>query len=61
LDAAPWKPFEKDVAKLTIRRIRMLKAVMAQSVRRKGCGMDDRGSRFRFQAGAGNVSLHHRV
>jgi hypothetical protein len=26
-----------------------------------GCGLDDRGSRFRFPAGAGNFSLHHRV
>jgi hypothetical protein len=26
-----------------------------------GYGLDDRGSRVRFQAGAGNVSLHHRV
>jgi hypothetical protein len=24
-------------------------------------GLDDRGSRFRFPAGAGNFSLHHRV
>jgi hypothetical protein len=24
-------------------------------------GLDDRGSRFRFPAGAGNLSLHHRV
>jgi hypothetical protein len=24
-------------------------------------GLDDRGSRVRFQAGAGNFSLHHRV
>jgi hypothetical protein len=23
-------------------------------------GLDDRGSRFRFPAGAGNFSLHHR-
>jgi hypothetical protein len=26
-----------------------------------GYGLDDRGSRVRFQAGAGNFSLHHRV
>jgi hypothetical protein len=26
-----------------------------------GYGLDDRGSRFRFLAGAGNFSLHHRV
>jgi hypothetical protein len=26
-----------------------------------GCGLDGRGSRFRFPAGAGNFSLHHRV
>jgi hypothetical protein len=26
-----------------------------------GYGMDDRGSRFRFSAGDGNFSLHHRV
>jgi hypothetical protein len=26
-----------------------------------GYGLDDRGFRFRFPAGAGNFSLHHRV
>jgi hypothetical protein len=26
-----------------------------------GYGMDDRGSRVRFSAGAGNFSLHHRI
>jgi hypothetical protein len=26
-----------------------------------GYGLDDRGSRVRFPAGAGNISLHHRV
>jgi hypothetical protein len=26
-----------------------------------GYGMDDRGSRIRFPAGAGNFSVHHRV
>jgi hypothetical protein len=26
-----------------------------------GYGLDDRGSRFRFPAGAGNFSFHHRV
>jgi hypothetical protein len=26
-----------------------------------GYGLDDRGSRVRFQEGAGNFSLHHRV
>jgi hypothetical protein len=26
-----------------------------------GYGLDDRGSRIRFRAGAGNFSLHHRV
>jgi hypothetical protein len=26
-----------------------------------GDGLDDRGSRFRFPAGAGNFSLHHSV
>jgi hypothetical protein len=26
-----------------------------------GYGLDDRGSRFRFPAGSGNFSLHHRV
>jgi hypothetical protein len=25
-----------------------------------GCGLDDRGSRFLFRAGAGNFFLHHR-
>jgi hypothetical protein len=32
-------------------------AMIAQS----GYGLDDRGSRVRFPAGAGNFSLHHRV
>jgi hypothetical protein len=27
----------------------------------RGYGLDDRGSRFRFPAGAGNFSLHYRV
>jgi hypothetical protein len=27
----------------------------------RGYGLDDRGSRVRFPAGAGNFSLHHRV
>jgi hypothetical protein len=26
-----------------------------------GYGLDDRGSRFRFPAGTGNFSLHHRI
>jgi hypothetical protein len=26
-----------------------------------GYGLDDRGSSFRFPAGAGNISLHYRV
>jgi hypothetical protein len=26
-----------------------------------GYGLDDRGSRVRFQAGVGNFSLHHRL
>jgi hypothetical protein len=26
-----------------------------------GYGLDDRGSRVRFPAGAGNFSLHHRI
>jgi hypothetical protein len=26
-----------------------------------GCGLNDRGSRVRFPAGAGTFSLHHRV
>jgi hypothetical protein len=26
-----------------------------------GYGLDDRGSRVRFPAGAGNFSIHHRV
>jgi hypothetical protein len=38
-----------------------LRAVIAQSVWRLGYGLDDRGSRFRFPAGAGYFSLHHRV
>jgi hypothetical protein len=35
--------------------------VIAQSVYRLGYGLDDRGSRVRLPAGAGNFSLHHRV
>jgi hypothetical protein len=35
--------------------------VIAQSVQRLGYGPDDRGSRVRFSAGAGNFYLHHRV
>jgi hypothetical protein len=34
---------------------------MAQSVQRWAKGLDDRGSRVGFPAGAGNFSLHHRV
>jgi hypothetical protein len=34
---------------------------MAQSVQRLSYGLEDRGSRVRFAAGAGNFSLHHRV
>jgi hypothetical protein len=30
-------------------------------VKRLGYGLDDRGSRVRFPAGAGNFSLHHRI
>jgi hypothetical protein len=37
------------------------RAVIAQSVWRLGYGLDNRGSRVRFPAGAGNFSLHHRV
>jgi hypothetical protein len=36
-------------------------AVMTQSVQRLGYGLNDRGSRVRFPAGAGNFSLHRRV
>jgi hypothetical protein len=35
--------------------------IMFVSVQRLGYGLDDRGSRARFPAGAGNFSLHHRV
>jgi hypothetical protein len=35
--------------------------VTAQSVWRLGFGLDDRGSRVRLLAEAGNFSLHHRV
>jgi hypothetical protein len=31
------------------------------NLRLLGCGLDDRGSGFRFPAGAGNFSLHHRL
>jgi hypothetical protein len=34
------------------------RAAVAQSL---GYGLDDRDSRVRFPAGAGNFSLHHRV
>jgi hypothetical protein len=37
------------------------RAVIAQSVSLPGYGLDDRGSRVRFPARAGNFSLHHRV
>jgi hypothetical protein len=37
------------------------RAVIAQSVQRLGYGLDDRGSRVRFPAGAENFSLHYRV
>jgi hypothetical protein len=36
-------------------------AVIAQSVWRLGSGLDDRGSRVRFPAGARNIYLHYRV
>jgi hypothetical protein len=36
------------------------RAVMAQSVQRR-YGLDNRGFRVRFPAGAANFSLHHRV
>jgi hypothetical protein len=39
----------------------IVRAVIAQLVQRLGYGLDDRGSRFRFLAGAGNFSLHHSV
>jgi hypothetical protein len=35
--------------------------VIAQSVQWLGYGLDDRGSRVRFPAGAGNFSFHHCV
>jgi hypothetical protein len=38
-----------------------IRAVIAQSANRLGYGLDDRGSRFRFSAGAGIFSLHHRL
>jgi hypothetical protein len=34
---------------------------MAQSAWRLGYGLDDRGSKFRFPARAGNFSFHHRI
>jgi hypothetical protein len=37
------------------------KAVIVSSVQRLGYGLDIRGSRVRFPAGAGNFSLYHRV
>jgi hypothetical protein len=37
------------------------RAVIAQSVKRLGYGLDDRSSRVRFPAGVENFSLHHRV
>jgi hypothetical protein len=41
--------------------ISLCQLVIAQSVLRLGYGLEDRGSRVRFPAGAGNFSLHHRV
>jgi hypothetical protein len=38
-----------------------VRAVVAQSVSRLGYRLDDRGSRVRISAGAGNFSLRHRV
>jgi hypothetical protein len=38
-----------------------LRAVVSQSIQRLGYGLDDRGSRIRFPARAGNFSLHYRV
>jgi hypothetical protein len=37
------------------------RVTIAQSVLQLGYGLDDRGSRVRFPAGAVNFSLHHRV
>jgi hypothetical protein len=39
----------------------MFGAVIAQLVQHWATGWTIRGSRFRFPAGAGNFSLHHRV
>jgi hypothetical protein len=39
----------------------LLLAVIAQLVEGLGYGLDDRGSRVRFPARAGNFSLYHRV
>jgi hypothetical protein len=36
-------------------------AVIAQSVKRLGYGLDDRGSRVRLPREAGNFSFHYRV
>jgi hypothetical protein len=38
-----------------------MRAVIAQPVYRLDYGLDDRDSRFRYPAWAGNFSLHHRV
>jgi hypothetical protein len=42
-------------------RVTYRRAVIAQSVHWLGYGLDHRGSRVRFPAGAGNFSFHHRV
>jgi hypothetical protein len=45
----------------TVTRIRVFITNYIKIYLRKAHGLDDRGSRVRFPAGAGNFSLHHRV
>jgi hypothetical protein len=46
---------------LTYHIIITARAGISQSIQRLRYGLDDRGSRVRFPAGAGNFSLNHRV
>jgi len=50
-------PTVKLLAKFSV----LLRAVIDLAGTALGYGQDDRGSRVRFPAAAGNISLHHRV
>jgi hypothetical protein len=55
------KPEEKRSRGISMRRWEDNIAVIAQTIFRLDYGLDDRGSRVQFPAGAGNFSLHHRI